>query len=159
MNDSTPKNACFTLRSSKAVSLHIVTAIIATFGLQITNAQTPPKDFAQEHAEMMEALLSEGPNSAPTTHVRIVGAAKHGTAGEFSFPAKIADAQCKSSKCEISARLNQATEIIDHEGETLDVHSLEQHRTYKAISVRFDDRGSGLIEQIMLKPKPGKAEQ
>ncbi len=112
-----------------------------------------------EHEEMMNALTSEGPNRAPTMHVQLTANAPLGSGKEFSIPVKIAEADCKHSTCEINSRLDQNTEIIDGEGNVADALELQIYRTYEAISIRFDDGGSGLVEQIILMPKRGKKSQ
>lgn len=146
-------------RSLRAVIPRLVIAACFTAVFPSAIAQTPNDKFADEHADMMNALLGEGPNSAPTMHLRIVGFAAQGAGGEFSIPVKISEEQCTSAKCEISSRLDDGTEIINGEGENVDAQSLKTHHTYKAISIRFDDRGPGLVEQIMLMPKRSNTEK
>lgn len=137
----------------RAQILCLATAVFAMAVSQSVSAQSVNNNIGDEHAEMMGALLSDGPNSAPTMHLRVVGFAAHGAGSEFSIPVKVAEEQCTSAKCEISSRLDNGTEIVTGEGDVINAQSLKMHHTYKAISVRFDDRGSGLVEQVILMPK------
>ncbi len=153
MNDVRTYGPHTALQSTGINILRLITAVLSLVLCHATIAQQPNSEIGDEHAEMMDAFLEKGPNSPPISYFRIVGFAAQGADGEFSIPVRIAEAQCTSAKCEINSRLDSNTEIIDGNGESIAARSLEKHRNHEAISIRFDDRGQGLVERIMLMPK------